>query len=115
MSLKLASVRIVTQTRTRDGGSGYIAGPDTDIPGSPFQARSYRAAQSEIRREDAVPGTTVVDRMQRLALYVTGVKLPAGCIALLPLPDGSVQRAKVVRPRYYDDRIQCDLETGASE
>lgn len=115
MSLQFVSVRVVTQTRTRDGGAGYTPGPDVDIAGSPFQARVYRVPQKDTRQDDAAAGTTVVDRTQRLAIYNPAAPVAEGCIALLPLPGGSVQRAKVVRPRFYDDRIQCDLETGASE
>lgn len=115
MSLQLVSVRVVTQTRTRDGGAGYTPGPDVDIAGSPFLARVYRVPQKEVREDDAAPGTTTVDRTQRLSIYNPAAPVAEDCIALLPRLDGSVQRAKVVRPRYYDDRIQCDLETGASE
>lgn len=112
MPLALVLIVVVRAVKTYLGGGDY-AEAEAQVPGSPFLARVYRAAQSSVGRDEAAEGTATLDEMQRLSVMNPACPLAVGDIAFLPRADGTFTRAKVVRLRFYSDRVQCDLETGA--
>lgn len=122
MSLEIVSIPILSAARTHLGGGDY-AEAETQIAGSPFAGRVYRAAQNTVGRDEAAPGVATVDQMPRMSIYDPACPVKVGMIALLPDPQGTTAlvplpgtftRAKVIRVRgRYGDRVQYDLETGA--
>ena len=112
MPLTPVKVAVVRKVRTHLGGGDYSEA-EAQIAGSPFLATVYRTSQKTDTNDEAAPGTAPLDEMQRLSVRDPACPIQVNDVALLPLPGGSVQRAKVVRPRRYGDRVQYDLETGA--
>lgn len=112
MPLDPVPVVIVRAARTHIGGGDY-AEVEKPLAGSPFLARVYRAAQSSALRDEAAPGTATLDEMQRLSIADPACPVQVGDIAYLPRLNGSYTRARIVRLRFYSDRMQYDLETGA--
>lgn len=112
MPLSFVRVIVVRSVKTHLGGGDY-AEADCPLAGSPFTGRVYRTLQKTTTDDEAGPGIAPLDEMQRLSIMDPGCPIQVNDICLLPLPNVSVQRAKVVRVRRYGDRTQFDLETGA--
>lgn len=113
MPLNYALVHVARPVSTPSPTFGLTKPVLTEIAGSPFLARVYRVPQTTVQRDEAQPGTATVDQMQRLSVLDPLCGVQVGDIAFLPRADGSFARAKVIRIRFYSDRIQYDLETGA--
>lgn len=112
MPLKPVTVAVVRAVKTHLGGGDY-AEVECPLAGSPFTGRVYRTLQKTTTDDEAAPGIAPLDEMQRLSILDPACPVQVNDTCLLPLPSGSVQRAKVVRVRRYGDRCQYDLETGA--
>ncbi len=112
MPLDYVPVRVVRLVRTRTAAAGKTTA-EAELPGSPFLARVYRVSQSSVDRDEGQPAVATLDQMQRLSVLDPACEIRVGDIAFLPQPDGTTQRAKVLRPRRYGIRTQYDLETGA--
>lgn len=112
MPLDYVPVVVVRSQRVHLGGGDYDE-TEGQVPGSPFLARVYRAAQNQFDRDEAASGNASVDRMPRLSVRDPLCPIREGDVALLPQPGGGTRRASVLLVRPYGDRIQCDLEMGA--
>lgn len=113
MSLDFVRVKIVRLVFSVSA-TGGLSGPlESELAGSPFLARVYRAPQSSVLRDEAQAGTATLDEMRRISIFDPACPADIGNIAYLPRPGGPATRAKVMRPRRYSDRVQYDLETGA--
>jgi hypothetical protein len=112
MGLQTIKVPIVRTSETSTPTLG-TATAEAAIAGSPFAARVYRVNQA-VTRDEAAPGVATVNQQRRLSIVNPSVGVRIGDVALIPSDDnpGTTERAKVLNVRRYDDRIQCDLETG---
>ena len=94
---------------------GDLKKSEVTVPGSPFEFLVYRRNPS-YNRNEAAPGTVTVQKV--LVLSLPGAPADAvqdGDIAYIPActqTGGVALRARINKPRPYDDGIQCDLETG---
>ena len=116
MSLKLISVHILRASKTRTATGGKLPGALTDIAGSPFSARVYRASQTTVQRDEAAAGVATDDQMRRLSIMDPAAAVQIGDIAVVPADanPSTTEHARVLRVRRYGDRVQCDLETGVT-
>lgn len=113
MPLDYVRLKIVRLVSVVTATGGLSAPLESELAGSPFLARVYRAAQSSVLRDEAQAGTATLDEMRRVSILNPACPAEVGDIAYLPRPDGTTTRAKIMRPRRYTDRVQYDLETGA--
>jgi hypothetical protein len=114
--IKVPILRAGKQTKTTTGG--YTNDGPVPLAGSPFPCRFYskRQAFSQSVRNESEQGISNVDIQYTLSIEAPGVDVRVGDIAVLPA--GTVNaamptRAKIVRPRFYERCVQCDIETGA--
>jgi len=109
MSLNVVNVPVRRLARVPTSTGGYTEAQNA-IEGSPFPARCYRKPELTIPRDEANPGIATVDPMRAVSFLSPAPAVLVNDLVLLP--DGVV--GKIVRVRAYDDRTQCDLETGAN-
>lgn len=97
----------VRQRRTRTATAGYAVSEEA-VSGSPFLGMLlYRTTQVDRRETD--PGVASLDRSAYLQISDANADIRVNDIALLH--DGT--RAKVLRARIVEGKLQCDLELGA--
>ncbi|MEO7718162.1 MAG: hypothetical protein ABIY70_18320 [Capsulimonas sp.] len=82
---------------------------ETTVKGSPFACRLFRLPQVQIPREEAAPGVTLLDQVRVLSFLDPATAVAVNDIAILP----GGARAKILRLRGNNRRLQADLETGA--
>ena len=113
MPLEYVLARVVRLSSGVSATFGLTKPQEAYLAGSPFLARVYRVPQTTVGRDEAQPGTATLDEMQRMSILDPTCSIQVNDIAYLPLPNGTTQRAKIIRCRRYADRVQYDLETGA--